>query len=181
MLFTGSGIASYYAMDYFVYLKTPSMYELDKNEALIEALAETIIPATETPGASQAKVHEFIILMIKDCTYRNTQSNFIAGLGDLKSYCRSQYGKPFTACSMPQKTSILQHFEKKGTPYSGIVGKVQTKLLGKSFFSTLKELTIKGYCTSMPGATQGMAYVAVPGKYLARTVLEPDQKTWANR
>ena len=181
MLFTGAGIASFSAMDYYIFLKTPSVYELEKNRVLIEALAETIIPATDTPGASQAKVHDFIILMIKDCSYSNTQSNFIEGLTDLKKYCQSNFGKPFTACSLIEKTMVLQHFEKKGIPIRGILGKIQTKLLGRSFFGTLKALTINGYCTSFPGATQGLAYIPVPGKYIGHTVLEAHQKVWATR
>ena len=182
VLFTGVGVASYGAIDYFIFQKTPNLNELDKNRELIEALAETIIPATDTPGASDAKVHDFIILMINDCSYRNTQIKFIDGLNDIKSYCNSKFEKPFATCSIKQKTSILRHFEEKSSPYfSGILGKIQTKLFGQSFFSILKDLTIKGYCTSMPGATQGLAYVLIPGRYTGCSALEPNQKSWATK
>ena len=45
------------------------------------------------------------------------------------------------------------------------MGKVQYRLLGKSFFSILKELTVEGYCTSKLGATQALTYVYIPGSF----------------
>jgi hypothetical protein len=47
------------------------------------------------------------------------------------------------------------------------------------FFALLKELTVLGYCTSELGATQGLAYLAVPGEYRGCVGLRPGQKSWA--
>jgi len=179
VFFSGAGIASYFSLDYFIYVKTPNLMDLDKNKELIDALAEAIIPATDSPGASDTKVFEFIILMIKDCSPRNVQVTFLEGLGDIKDFCLSNFGQSFTNCSPEQQKETLHHFEKKGTPFGGIVGKIQTKLIGNSFFDILKKLTIKGYCSSNQGATQALAYISIPEKYLGCTVLHPNQKAWA--
>jgi hypothetical protein len=168
--FSGAVFASYLSADYFFYLKTPNLLELDKNQQLIDALTEAIIPATDSPGASAAKVFEFVILMINDCSTRNEQVTFLEGLRDIKSFCQTNFGKSFINCTQEQQKIALLHFEAKGTPYDGIFGKLQTKLLGKSFFTILKEHTLQGYFTSMIGATQALAYLSIPEKYVGCTV-----------
>ena len=45
----------------------------------------------------------------------------------------------------------------------------------------LRELTLLGYFTSEIGATQALAYDAVPGGYRGCLDLKPGQKAWATR
>src|SRR5215213_9415589 len=73
--------------------KAPDLNYVDNNHELIAALAETIIPTTDTPGAKEAGVHDFIIMMIKECTEHKTQNKFIDGLKDLQAYCKNKYRK----------------------------------------------------------------------------------------
>lgn len=159
--------------------KPPDLSILEKNRELITALAERIIPATDTPGATETGVPDFIIMMVKECTERKAQNKFINGLQDLQGYCLSTYGNPYQGCSLKEQESALRHFEKKGKPFKGIVGKAQNKFLGKSFFTTLKQYTVEGYCTSQPGATKAFAYVLVPGSYQGCIPMTKGQKSWA--
>ena len=159
--------------------KAPDLSVLDKHRDLIAELAETIIPATDSPGAKDAGVHDFIIMMIKECSERKIQNKFINGLQDLQGFCLINYGSLYQNCSLNDQESVLRHFEKKGKPFGGIVGKVQNKFLGKSFFATLKQYTVEGYCTSQTGATKGLAYVLVPGNYQGCIPLTKGQKGWA--
>jgi hypothetical protein len=159
--------------------KTPDVAYVEKNKELIAALAETIIPKTDVPGATEAGVHDFIVVMIKDCTEYKAQNKFIDGLKDLQSYSKNKYGKYYQNCSDGEKQAIFGYFEKKGRPFAGIVGKVQNRFLGKNFMSTLKEYTVEGYCTSEIGATQALTYVPVPGSYKGCIRIEPGQKAWA--
>ena len=41
--------------------------------AYLDEIAETIIPATDTPGAKEAKVGQFMGVMVKDCYKPNEQ------------------------------------------------------------------------------------------------------------
>jgi hypothetical protein len=159
--------------------KKPDLAYLDKSKELIAALAETIIPATDTPGAKDAGVQDFIILMIKECTERKAQNKFINGLKDLQSYSESKYGKLYQHCGAKEQELIMAHFEKKGKPFKGIAGKVQSRFLGNSFFTTLKQYTVEGYCTSQPGATKGLAYLYIPGSYQGCIPLNKGQRGWA--
>ncbi len=177
-LISGIVYSGYKLFDFF----TPHNIEkLDLNKALIDELAEIIIPRTETPGAKDVLAGELIIKLLKDCTTTNTQNNFIAGLMQLKSAAISEYGKEFLNCSLPQQITLLNIIEQDEKPFNGIVWKIQKKLLGKSFIYTLKEYTTKAYCTSMLGATQGLKYVLIPGRRLACTDAEPNQKSWATQ
>ena len=159
--------------------KLPDLLYLDRNRELIASLAETIIPATDTPGARDTGVHDFIILMIKECTERKTQNKFIEGLKELQHHSIYTWGKLYQHSQPDQQTKTLKRFEKKGKLYPGIIGKAQAKFLGKSFFATLKQYTVEGYCTSKDGATKGLAYLFVPARYEGCTDLQPGQKAWA--
>lgn len=177
---TGAGVTAALAgYKWYDITKTPDLLYLDQNRELIAALAETIIPATNTPGAKEAGVHNFIIMMIKECTELKAQNKFINGLKDLQAYCKYEYGELYQNCSSKEQELVLNRFEKKGKPFTGIIGKAQIRFLGKSFFTTLKEYVVEGYCTSEPGATQGLAYVFIPGNFRGCITLEPGQKGWA--
>lgn len=160
---------------------THSQIELESlylQKGLIAELAETIIPATDTPGAKDAKVEDFIIKMILEDEPSKTQNRFLSGLRDLQSYSKKRYGKPFQNCSSLDKITILDYYENKDFK-SEILKKIEEKLFGESFFSTLKHLTVIGFCTSKIGATEALAYDYIPINYQACIPLLKGQKSWA--
>ena len=159
----------------------PAIADLDKYMELLSELAETIIPATNTPGAKDAKVGEFIYKMVVDCADVRAQNKFLYGLHDLEEYCHNKYGLSFIKCTVPQREETLLYFEKKGKRHGGIIGKVQHKFMGDPFFETLKNYSVIGYATSLPGATQGFAYDLIPGSYDANVPLKPGQRSWATK
>ena len=154
--------------------------DLPHKKQLIAELAETIIPRTDTPGARDAHVEDFIIKMIKESDQKS-QHNFLAGLGSLEKYTADKYDHSFIECTPHQKFAILKHFEGKATYSIGILNKINNKLLGTPFFNKLKDLTVEGYCTSQLGATQGMAYNYIPVKFVACIPLQKNQKAWATK
>jgi len=161
--------------------KKPHLSELNNYKDLLSEMAETIIPRTNTPGAKDAQVGDFIYKMVNDCSDVKSQNKFLYGLQDVEAYCHSKYGQSFIKCSVAEREATLLHFEKKDKSYSGIMGKIQHKFLGTSFFETLKTYTVMGYCTSIQGATQGLAYDLVPGTYEACIPLQPGQRSWATK
>jgi len=172
---------SYSGIKFYNLYKHPHFQNLEDHKELIGALADTIIPTTDSPGAGEAGTGEFIIKMIRDCTERKAQNNFISGLNDLAEYTQSNYKKTFVQCSSSERNAILAHFEMAGQRDRGVLGKVEKKFLGSSFFEILKKYTVIGYCTSKIGATQALAYDFIPGKYIGSVPLAPNQKAWATR
>ena len=182
LLLAGGGTAaSLGGLKWYQLNHTPDLSYLDGKLNLLSALAETIIPKTDTPGAKEAGVGQYLMDMIKDCTDRKTQNKFLDGLKDLVQYTQDKYNKSYETCSVEEQVVVMKHFQEKGNPYKGIIGKAQNKFLGKSFFTTLKEYTVTGYCTSQLGATQGLAYLPVPGPYIGCTTLTKGQKSWATK
>ena len=161
--------------------KTPDIHSLEQYKDLVSALAETILPSGDSPGAREAGVGDFIIVMIKDCTDRISANKFIDGLKELDHYARSHYDRPYERCGENEQIMVLRYFEEKGKPFRGLIGKAQNKYLGKSFFTTLMEYTVKGYCTSELGANKGLAYVLIPGSYHGCIPKWPGQKAWATK
>jgi hypothetical protein len=155
--------------------------ELWNKKAVIAELAEMIIPRTHTPGAKDANVQDYIISVILNCNAVKQQHKFFYGLEDLEKYAIEQYGKDFLKCNAVQKKEIMVHSAKNAQYSYGILNKINNKFFGQSFFSKLKNLTVEGYCLSMPGATQGLAYDYIPGKYEACVPLQLNQKSWATK
>ncbi len=71
-------------------LKSPDKNYLLGKKALLTELAETIIPATDTPGAKEAGAVDFMMPMLNECTDTKTLNRFIKGLQDLEAYTHSQ-------------------------------------------------------------------------------------------
>lgn len=133
---------------------TPDLSYLDKNIGLISALAETILPQTDSPGAKQAFVHDFIVLMVKKCAEPILQVRFIKGLLAIQLYCAKKYNRPFEYCSNAEQYQVLCHFSKKEKYINKKVRKARDLFFGKSFFQILKLYTVKGYFTSEIFATE---------------------------
>lgn len=179
LLIGGGSLAAYSGYKWWDWNKGPDMGYLEQNKDLIAALAETIIPATDSPGAREAGVQEYIIIMVKDCTEKKSQNKFIDGLKELQHFCSSSFSKTFQQCSLQEQHQTLKHFEQRGKSSSGIFGKIEKRFFGESFFSTLKGYTTEGYCTSEAGATKGLSYLYIPGKFIGCMPLQPGQKSWA--
>lgn len=155
--------------------------ELIKKREIIAELAEIIIPATDTPGAKAAGVHDYIINVMINCKDAKNQEKFLHGIEDLEDYALNKYNKSFLKCSQTEKVQILQYSADNGEYKNRILNKINNKLLGQPFFPTLKGLTVQGYCTSQLGATQGLAYDYIPGTYNACIPILKNQKSWATK
>ncbi|RAJ22849.1 gluconate 2-dehydrogenase subunit 3 family protein [Pedobacter cryoconitis] len=152
-----------------------------KRELLAE-LAELIIPQTDTPGARAAMVHDYMIMVILNCTPVKEQNKFIDGIAELEDYTAERYGKDFLQCSLAEKKIVLKHMARNSSGYSyKILNKINNKLFGKPFFLKLRELTVEGYCQSRLGATQGLAYDYIPHTFEACIPLRKNQKSWATK
>lgn len=147
----------------------------------IAELAETLIPETDTPGALRSGVDVYIINIFTNCTSTADQNRFLNGLSDFENYTKDKFDKSFINCSLEEKASVVSYFEKKGSYSYEILNKINRKFLGGSFFYKFKALAIEGYCNSELGATKGLAYDYIPGRYESCILLEANQKSWATK
>lgn len=123
---------------------------------LVSSVAETIIPKTDTPGATDLGLQHFVLKMVDDCTPKDTQQDFLKGADQLESRSKKLYGKSFALCSKQQREAMLNNIEQH--PES--VSKEE-----KTFFKTAKGFTVFGYTYSKFFMTKELVYELVPGRY----------------
>jgi hypothetical protein len=159
-----------------------------KHRTMVEEIAERIIPKTSTPGAKEAQVPAFILLTLADCYPAADQDAFFQGLDDLDAEAKKVYNNSFLDLKAAEQTALLVETEKafnerkaknKQAEEEAKRSGIKHETPRPEFFQVMKELTIIGYFSSEPGATQALAYVQVPGSYQACTDLKPNQKAWA--
>lgn len=143
--------------------------------AFLDEVAETIIPATTTPGAKDAKVGEFMARIVKDCYSDADQKVFLEGMGKLDAASKSKNGKTFMNSDPTQRHDLLVDLDKEQKDY------MSKKKDGdpSHYFRMMKELTLWGFFTSEPGATKALRYVAVPGRYEGCIPYKKGDKAWA--
>lgn len=129
--------------------------------ALISELAEIIIPKTDTPGAKDAGVPAFIDLMLKDCYPAEEQKRFLTELGAFDAAAKAAYGSEFVSCSEDQKKEYVTKVHQEALA----AVRSENPPKDRAFILMVKELTLLGFFTSEPGATQVLSYVSVPGSY----------------
>lgn len=175
---TGIGIATYTGFNLF-YVKSRKG-QLHDYKNLVSALVDVIIPATETPGAKQANVQDFVINYMESCSSVKEYNNFFDGLIDLQETCISTYGSNFEKCTPQQQETIVKDLD---STYDGssLFSKIRNKISGRPFYTILKALTVEGYCTSELGATKHLVYEPIPARYKAITTIQPNQKAWATK
>lgn len=139
-----------------------------RHAALLPELVETIIPATDTPGAKEALVHVFVDLYVKDCYPKAQQEVFLKGLDSIDERSRKASSRPFPELSKDARVALLTAIEKESW--------VNNEPLERSFIKMLKNLTLLGFYSSKPGATQAAEYERSPGPFEGCIDLKPGQK-----
>jgi gluconate 2-dehydrogenase gamma chain len=139
--------------------------------ALVSEVAEIIIPTTDTPGAKAAGVPRFIDILVKDCYKKEDQDNFLNGLAEFDKGANG-----FMDLEPAQQAEYVTKVHKEAQEAAKDPA---SKDKPRPFILTMKELTVVGFFTSEPGATQVLQYQAVPGAYHGCVPLSEVGKTWA--
>jgi Gluconate 2-dehydrogenase subunit 3 len=113
--------------------------------ALVERLADIIIPSDDTPGAREAGVSEFIDLMASRDP--ELQSRLRSGLTWLNAHSKKLHGKQFLAVTAGQQTALLEPLAYKKKFRGG-------EERGREFFELIREYILMGFYTSETGLKQ---------------------------
>jgi gluconate 2-dehydrogenase gamma chain len=157
--------------------------------ATVAAIAERIIPETDTPGAAAARVHEFIELIVTEHYGDHERAGFIDGLKDVDRRSRARVGRAFVEAEPAQQHEILGALEDEVGPVP-IPRRPERKPIepiqkpeekpaeqprealpekpveaSAPFWHQIKFLTIYGYYTSRIGVTRELGSVMIPGRY----------------
>jgi hypothetical protein len=114
----------------------PKFFTNDELET-VRLLVERIIPRTDTPGASDAGVHQ----IIDNDVSRNpaAQKRWRDGLAWIDKEARASGGKPYSALDSTQQTAILTSASEAADS------------AGSRFFTLLKGATVDAYYSTREG------------------------------
>ena len=114
----------------------------------VTALAERIIPETETPGARRANVHQYIdYVLSQDDSGR--RERFRSGLVWLDQRCKARFGDAFVALSEARQDEVLASLAQRPST---------EETQGVSFFEEIKRLTVDGYYRSEVAMNQELGF-----------------------
>lgn len=135
---------------------------------LVDAMTARIIPATDTPGAIEAGVPQFVEEIVTQWYTEAERKIFEQGCIRLENLSSEQFLMSFVELSADQKDKILTQLEfEAGRPNMGGGISLEMNLEEdlSPFFHKLKELVVVGYYTSEIGATQELRYDPMPMEY----------------
>ena len=147
----------------------------DDDILFLDEVAETILPKTNTPGAKDAQVGKFMTVMVNDCYEAKDQKIFHDGLINLNEASKKKFSSSFMKINAEQRKELLTELDKEAKAYQ----KTKKESDPNHYFTMMKQLTLFGFFTSKPGATEALRYIAIPGKYEGSVPYKKGDKAWA--
>jgi hypothetical protein len=146
----------------------PAVLSAD-DQALVEDIADTLLPATaSSPGAKAAGAGAAINLLLTDCYEPEAQQRVVAGLKAFRAACGARCGGGFASLAQGAREALLREVDTEAQ-----------KLENTHWFSLVRELALRAYFSSEVGMTQALRYVQTPGRWEGCVPLEPGQPAWA--
>jgi Gluconate 2-dehydrogenase subunit 3 len=139
--------------------------------ATVIALAELILPQTDTAGAKAARVNEFIDKIVADWFSDEERRLFLTGLANVDDQTEELFGKDFVAASAIQQAEILKGLGDEMAQEASALIAAPRGYRGSApepdnnFYFMFRDLTLTGYFTSEVGFTQQLHEEIIPGHF----------------
>lgn len=140
---------------------TPAQY------AILTAVAETIIPKTDTPGAKEAGVPKNLDSLMVAWASKERQAQFRALVDAMDVATRSAAGVPLTGRPAAERLEAVRAFDE------------QRLTARDEVYAKFKELVLTLYYFSEVGATKELRYELIPGKWEPGIEIKSDTRAWA--
>ena len=148
----------------------PPLAVLSEHQArTFDAIAERILPATDTPGAGDAEIPAFVDRLLAGWLPEEARDHLLAELDRFDARARQRHpdGAGFVALPDERKDSLLTEAQdealaqRDGRAFS----RNPNRLHEQPFFDLVKWLTLFGYYTSEAGMKSELGYRIVPGRW----------------
>ena len=133
----------------------------------VTALAETIIPRTDTPGASEAGVTAFVDALLTGWLDAPDRDRFLAGLDEVDPTARAAHGADFADCTPAQQRGLVAQMDEDLDRRRRNADEDERQ----TFFYDMKRFTLAGYFTSQPGL-RTLGYRIIPGAFEGCVILD---------
>jgi hypothetical protein len=140
-------------------------------DATVIALAELIIPETDTPGAKSVRVNEFMGRIVAEWFSEEERAHFLAGLADLDSRAQKLFSKDFVNAAADQQAEILHLLGEEMLSEAAALANAPRGYRGSApepennFYFDFRGLTLTGYFTSEVGYKQQLHEEIIPGHF----------------
>lgn len=139
-----------------------------QQRALMTALSDRVMPATDTPGAIAAGVPAFIEKLLADWAAPEDRVPILAGLDAIEARSQADYRVAAETATLAQQDALLTLAMEDKLPGGG------------AFFEAFRQLVVTGYFTSEIGITQERDYLPVPGRYDGAYPYAPGTKVYSS-
>lgn len=138
--------------------------------SLLETLADLII---DLPEASAVELNEwtnFVDCYATGYVPKKEKNTFYEGCKAFKQFNEIQHKVPFEKLERKTQHNLLEKLFE---------GKLEPKLpSGEKWIKQFRSYLMFAFYTSQRGASNQLAYLPIPGKYIGEISLEPNQKAW---
>ncbi|MCI5081740.1 MAG: gluconate 2-dehydrogenase subunit 3 family protein [Saprospiraceae bacterium] len=150
---------------------------------LVVKVSDLFLPKTETPGALDVGVPDYIDKSIQLFMEPEEQKHLQAGIESIDKKAQDMFGSAFAKCTSEQQYELLNQLDEDA--------KVEAERLQQlpppnpdekrfqHFFPSLKALMLSGYFTSELVGTEVLAYDPIPGEYIPCMPLDDAGATWS--
>ena len=122
--------------------------------ALVRAIADTIIPRTNTPGATDVGVHKFVDVIVNEHLTEAERVAALAGLDAIDARARSESNVTFAELSADKRSAMIDSFEKGDRSAEP-----------SQTYWRLKGLVVHGYFTSERVMKDVLKVTVMPGQF----------------
>jgi glucoside 3-dehydrogenase (cytochrome c) hitch-hiker subunit len=156
--------------------------------ALLDEIAETILPETSTPGAKAAKTGAFMALMVTDAYTEERRQVFMEGVRQVNLASTRIHGVDFMTASAAQRLAVVEALDREQKaamdarlpePVNRAPAAPDAPDEPAHYFRMMKELALLGFFTSEVGCTKALRYIEAPGRYDPCAPLAPGDRSWA--
>jgi hypothetical protein len=154
---------------------------------LLEAVSDTFVPATDTPGAVLAGVAEKFDGLLRDWASAQSRQSLIGALEAIDAGAKQAEGKSFAALSPESRKAFLKAHDLaalKPVPrtekLTGLAAMKALPAVADPDYAKLKELIVSLYYGSEVGLTQELVYEQVPGAWVPSLKITPETRPFAS-
>lgn len=126
-----------------------------QHRALIDAIADIILPRTDTPSATDVGVTDFVDVIAESYYTRDERTAFVDGLDAIEALAQRTGGRAFVALDSTTQTRLVQQLDSatpRTTPAERTYGR-------------LKGLVIHGWYTSERVQREVLQTQIIPGRF----------------
>ncbi len=135
----------------------------DAQLALVESIADMIIPRTDTPGATDVGVPAFVNVIVTENSSDADRAAFAAGLDALDAQAKNSGGAAFVDLSPEARVAVIDAIESA----------TDRRAEPNRSYWRLKALIVHGYFTSEPVMKRVLKVEIMPGKFEGAAPMAP--------